>query len=284
MRSRTAHVHSGTLFGRATHTTLRIGVISDVHGNYVALRAVMEHMGSVDALWCLGDFVGYGPQPAECIEAIIRFPHLSIPGNHDWGMLGHLSDMEFNSDARAVLEWTRKVLPAEHMQYLEGLPVTVSPEEPSFTLVHGSPRDPMWEYLLDLFDAAECFPLFKTRYLFVGHTHYPIIFRDAMGIVKAAIPEPGEKMRLNARLLGAREDLAAQSARMIINPGSVGQPRDGDPRAAYMLLDLADEPASDTWSATLSYHRVEYPIEETQSIMSDLRFPARLVSRLSLGV
>jgi diadenosine tetraphosphatase ApaH/serine/threonine PP2A family protein phosphatase len=241
-------------------------------------------MGSVDALWCLGDLVGYGPQPNECIHAITQFPHLGIPGNHDWGTLGRLKMEEFNRDASMVLEWTRDVLAPEHIDYLQSLPLTVSPGEPSFTLVHASPRDPMWEYLLDLFDAAECFPLFKTRYLFVGHTHVPIIFRDAMGVVKAAIPEPGEKMRMDVRMLPQREDLSMVGARMIINPGSVGQPRDGDPRSAYMLLELDDEPTDAQWNATLTFHRVEYPVEETQEIMEDLNFPPRLISRLSLGL
>jgi predicted phosphodiesterase len=263
---------------------LRIGIVSDIHGNYVALRTVLAHMGKVDALWCLGDFVGYGPQPNECIYAVSQFPHLSIPGNHDWGMLGRISLEEFNRDARVVLEWTRKTLSKEHNEYLEALPVSVTPEEPSFTMVHASPRDPMWEYLLDLFDAAECFPLFKTRYLFVGHTHVPIIFRDAMGVVKAAIPEPGEKTRLNARLLPAREVAQSNGTRMIINPGSVGQPRDGDPRACYMLLELADELGKDEWQATLTFERIPYPIEENQALMRDLNFPPRLIQRLELGL
>src|SRR5206468_8326482 len=142
----------------------------------------------------------------------------------DWGMLGRINMDEFNHDARVVLEWTRKVITAANFEYLESLPVAVTPEEPSVTMVHASPRDPMWEYLLDLFDAAECFPLFKTRYLFVGHTHVPLIFRDALGIVKYVLPVPDEKMRLNVREVAEREDPASSGARMIINPGSVGQP------------------------------------------------------------
>lgn len=263
---------------------MRIGVISDVHGNYVALRTVLEHMGSVDALWSLGDIVGYGPQPNECIQAISQYPHLSIPGNHDWGTLGRIGLEEFNRDAALVLEWTRRALSDEHINYLELLPVTITPQEPSFTLVHASPRDPMWEYLLDLFDAAECFPLFKTRYMLVGHTHVPIIFRDAMGVVKAAIPEPGEKMRLDVSMLAEREDPDNIGARMIINPGSVGQPRDGDPRAAYMLLELEDEPSPEKWNATMTFYRVPYPIEEAQMLMEEMNFPQRLVSRLTLGL
>lgn len=265
---------------------MRIGIISDIHGNYVALRTVLEHMGSVDALWCLGDLVGYGPQPNECIQAVSQYPHLSIPGNHDWGTLGKLDNTEFNTDARILLDWTRQTLTPEYAAYLESLPVTVTPGEPSFTLVHASPRDPMWEYLLDLFDAAECFPLFKTRYLLVGHTHVPLIFRDALGIVKYVLPEPGEKIRLNVKQVLEREDPAANGARMIINPGSIGQPRDGDPRAAYMLLEMGDESSPDdkVLNATLAFHRVEYPVAETQEIMRDLNFPQRLIQRLALGL
>src|SRR5436309_628420 len=183
------------------------------------MRTVLEHMGSVDALWCLGDMVGYGPQPNECIEALTRFPHLNVPGNHDWGMMGRLPMSEFNTEARTVLEWTQRVITRANLDYLQSLAVSVTPEEPSFTLVHASPRDPMWEYLLDLFDAAECFPLFRTRYLLVGHTHVPLIFRDARGIVKAAIPEVGERMHVNMRMLGEKEDPRAGGSRMIINPG-----------------------------------------------------------------
>ncbi len=264
---------------------MRIGIISDIHGNYVALHAVLEQMGDIDSLWCLGDIVGYGPQPNECIDAIRLYPHLSIPGNHDWGMLGRLDAEMFNRDARTVLEWSRKNLTASNLAYMEALPVTMKAFGQCFTLVHASPRDPMWEYLLDLFDAAECFPLFSSRYCFVGHTHVPLIFRDMSGVVKVAIPEPGEVMQLNVWPKVERTDTSG-GPRMIINPGSVGQPRDGDPRAAYMVLDIPDNAtlAGWDWTATLTFERVEYPIEETQEIMRGLGFPPRLISRLELGV
>ena len=261
---------------------MRIGIISDIHANYAALRAVLEQIGELDALWCMGDLVGYGPQPNECIGAMLEYPHLCIPGNHDWGMLGRLEEDDFNRDARAVLEWTRKTLAPSHIEYLEALPVTVSALSSSFSMVHASPRDPMWEYLIDLFDAAECFPLFQSRYLFVGHTHVPLIFRDVEGIVKAIIPEPGESIRLDVRPYNGQEN--GRASRMIINPGSVGQPRDGDPRAACMVLDIPDNVAEAGWSATLTFYRIEYPVEETQEIMRDLRFPSRLITRIELGL
>ena len=261
---------------------MRIGIISDVHGNYVALRTVLEHMGSIDALWCLGDLVGYGPQPNECVSEIAEYPHLCIPGNHDWGMLGRLDRLSFNRDARALLEWTDNILTPTNRQFLELLPVRLSASRSNITLVHASPRDPMWEYLLDIFDAAECFPLFHSRYCFVGHTHVPLVFQQVEGIVKAYIPEPGESMSLDVSPY--KEDRNSEEIRMIINPGSVGQPRDGDPRAAYMLMEITDIGEKDATPADLTFHRIAYPIEETQQIMRGYGFPPRLISRLELGI
>lgn len=264
---------------------MRIGIISDIHGNYVALRTVLEEMGQVDSLWCLGDLVGYGPQPNECIETLLQYPHLCIPGNHDWGMLGRLDQESFNRDARFALEWTAKILTPANRQYIENLPVTLKAFGQVFTMVHASPRDPMWEYLLDLFDAAECFPLFSSRYCFVGHTHVPLVFRDMDGVVKAAIPESGEILELNVWPKLEETD-SAGGPRMIINPGSVGQPRDGDPRAAYMVLEIPDSATSADWdwTARLTFWRTEYPIAETQELMRRLNFPPRLISRLELGL
>lgn len=262
---------------------MRIGIISDVHGNYYALRAVLEHMGGIDALWCLGDLVGYGPQPNECVTTVSQFPHLCVPGNHDWGTLGRLDRQAFNRDARMVLEWTFAKLTSENITYLDSLPVMMPALPPNFTMVHASPRNPMWEYLLDLFDAAECFPLFDTRYLFVGHTHVPLVFRELYGSVKASVPDPGEIIRLNIGPLPKEYD-QAEVPRMIINPGSVGQPRDGDARASYMMLELPDDLSSGNCAATLTYWRIGYPVKKTQALMKDFGFPTRLIARIELGV
>jgi predicted phosphodiesterase len=263
---------------------VRIGIVSDIHGNYVALRTVLEHMGSVDALWCLGDLVGYGPQPNEVVEAISDLPHLCIPGNHDWGTLGRLNPKSFNRDARTSLEWTKNALTSENTSYLESLPLQITALSSAFTLVHASPRDPMWEYLLDLFDAAECFPLFSSRYCMVGHTHVPLVFRQVEGNVKASVPEPGQTFRLNLAPYSPSEVDVGAGSRMIINPGSVGQPRDNDPRASYMLLEIPDDMSPVDLTARLIFRRVEYPIEETQELMRAQNFPPRLISRLEMGI
>ena len=261
---------------------MRIGIISDVHGNYVALRTVLEHLGNIDALWCLGDLVGYGPQPNECVSTIAALPNLCIPGNHDWGTLGRLDRLSFNRDARALLEWTEDTLTPANRQFLELLPVRLTANGSSFTLVHASPRDPMWEYLLDIFDAAECFPLFHSRYCFVGHTHVPLIFRQVEGVVRAYIPETDESFTLD--LSPFEKKMNTGDERMFINPGSVGQPRDGDARAAYMVLEIPDIGAGEARPASLTFTRVAYPIEETQQMMRDYGFPPRLISRLELGI
>jgi predicted phosphodiesterase len=117
---------------------VRIGIVSDVHGNYAALRTVLEEMGDIDSLWCLGDLVGYGPQPNECIDIVRQYPHLCIPGNHDWGMLGRLDEESFNRDARFALDWTAKTLTPSNREYLENLPVTIKSFGQVFTLVHAS--------------------------------------------------------------------------------------------------------------------------------------------------
>ena len=245
---------------------MRIGIISDIHANLPALETVLgalHEAGATERLWCIGDMVGYGPHPNECLDLLRSYDHICVPGNHDYGLLGKTDIANFNSDARAVLKWTGSVITADNRAYLEGLPLRWAPDD-QFTVVHASPRDPIWEYLLEAAAARECFPYFDTPYCLVGHTHVPVVFRqmEDKGPVKPILPEPGEQVRLGA-------------ARLILNPGSVGQPRDGNPHAAYAILD--------TEQAVFEFRRIPYPITTTQAAMRALDFPKRLIARLDYG-
>lgn len=241
---------------------MRIGVVSDIHSNLPALQAVLTDMGAVDALWCLGDFVGYGPWPNECIELLRQQGVVSIVGNHDLAALGTISTAEFNRDAAAATQWTARQLTAEHRDYLLSLaPLT---EVDGVTLAHGSPREPVWEYLVSGPGAAASFPRFASPLCFVGHTHVPSLFtEDEPGQVSATYMEPGSGFALGG-------------VRAIANPGSVGQPRDHDPRAAYLIYDPEQ--------ATLEWRRVSYDIGVVQTYMRDVRLPAFLRERLAYGV
>jgi predicted phosphodiesterase len=245
---------------------VRIGIVSDIHSNLAAFETVLEALqkaGATERLWCIGDMVGYGPHPNECLDLLRSHDHICVPGNHDYGVIGKTERANFNADALFVLRWTDSVLTPDNRGYLEGLRPRWIPDE-EFTVVHASPRDPIWEYLLEAQAARECFPYFNTPYCFVGHTHVPVVFRQAGedGPVKLIQPEPDEQVRLG-------------ESRLIINPGSVGQPRDGNPQAAYGILD--------TEQHTFEFHRLDYPIPVTQAAMRELNFPRRLISRLDYG-
>jgi diadenosine tetraphosphatase ApaH/serine/threonine PP2A family protein phosphatase len=244
---------------------VRYLLISDIHSNLAAFEAVLDDAkGRYEKVWCLGDIVGYGPNPNECIELLASLDHMCIAGNHDWAVLGKLDVDDFNPDARYASLWTRNVLTEDNHQFIQNLPVAMIQEE-QFTLVHGSPRHPIWEYILYPAVAQVNFEHFSTRYCMVGHTHSPVIFYAPSGpnaICQTEVPSlngPGP--------LGSR--------RLILNPGSVGQPRDGDPRASYGILD-ADK-------LTFEYRRIAYPIAEVQERMQELDFPSRLINRLSFG-
>ncbi|MFQ5578883.1 MAG: metallophosphoesterase family protein, partial [Anaerolineae bacterium] len=246
--------------------TMRYLVISDIHANLPAFDAVLaDANGQYDRMWCLGDVVGYGPHPNECIDRLNEYDHLCIAGNHDWATLDKLDVEEFNTNARFAALWTRDRLTAANKDYLDGLPLHLLKEE-VFTLVHGSPRHPIWEYILYPKIAQVNFEHFETTYCLVGHTHSPMVFAQAAdpnAMCEAIIPEPDlHRQKLNTR-------------RLIINPGSVGQPRDGDARAAYGLLDTA------TMEFTIK--RVAYPIADVQEVMKDYSFPPKLWNRLAFG-
>jgi predicted phosphodiesterase len=236
-------------------------VISDIHANLTAFEAVLaDAAGQWDTIWCLGDIIGYGPRPNECIDLLRQHEHISLSGNHDWAVLGKLDINSFNDEAQIAVNWTRSVLREDARTYMESLPTTLL--KAPFTLVHASPRQPVWEYVLDSYTAAVNFSYFDTTYCLVGHTHVPGSFEQENNriIVRHPIYD-------NVRVL--------PDARSIINPGSVGQPRDSDPRAAYALLDLE--------TMTWEYRRVEYPVEQTQEQMREISMPDKLVDRLAHG-
>lgn len=245
---------------------MRYLIISDIHANLTAFDAVLaDAEGLYDKIWCLGDIVGYGPHPNECVDRLNEYDHICIAGNHDWASLGKLDLDDFNPTARFAALWTKDQLTFESRSYLEDLPVLLQ-EEPEFTLVHGSPRHPIWEYVVHLNIAHINFNHFNTPYCLIGHTHVPVVFiesDDPRRLCQAITPNSAEFIyQLNDK-------------RVIINAGSVGQPRDGDPRASYGLLDME----------TLTFHirRIPYPVIEVQSTMQCYNFPPRLWQRLELG-
>lgn len=241
---------------------MRILVISDIHGNLNALNAVLEDAGTVDAAWCLGDLVGYGPNPNECIERTRSLPNFRcVKGNHDAAAAGEIPLEAFNSDACLSAEWNRVNITTENLEYLHSLPSTWT--EGKVTLVHGSPRDPMWEYILDWYSAYLNFPHLPTDICMVGHTHFPMIFSL----------EPGEEEEyIWMQVPSGREEVPCKA---ILNPGSVGQPRDNDARAAYAIY----ESELGIWEA----HRVVYNVGETQALIRQSGLPERNASRLEGG-
>jgi predicted phosphodiesterase len=243
---------------------MRILIVSDIHANLVALDTVLAQAAPFDRVWCLGDVVGYGPEPNECIERLRSFDLLCIAGNHDWAALGKLDLEEFNPDARLAAYWTREQLTPANVDWLRALPERVPTQADKFTLVHGSPRYPIWEYVLTPAVAHTNFDYFDTPVCLNGHTHVPVVYRlksTGRSATADALPEDSP-LKLNPE-------------RMMINPGSVGQPRDGDSRAAYAILDLEE--------STLMHYRVEYDIAATQAKMEHFELPKRLITRLSYG-
>ena len=240
---------------------MRIAVLSDVHANLPALDAVLADAGPMDAVWHLGDVVGYGPDPNGVVDRLRQVGAIGVRGNHDTAAIGDLDIGDFNLDARAAMEWTRQEIgPATH-DWLAALPLRR--EEQGLTLVHGSPRDPTWEYVLSTAIAQANLAAFETPWCLHGHTHVPIVFRAAGSGMQALGPQSGAVLSLDER-------------RALLNPGSVGQPRDGIPDSSYLVLDLDAREAS--------WHRVAYDIGTVQSAMREARLPRPLIERLSLGL
>jgi predicted phosphodiesterase len=268
---------------------MRVLIVSDIHANLVALETVLNAAaGEYDSLWCLGDVVGYGPRPNECIELVRERATLCVMGNHDWAVLGRegINVDDFNPHARQAVLWTRDELTPENKSFLEQMPhLPQRPDVPQYPdrsanilVTHASPREPVWEYILTPSIALENFGIFSEEICLVGHTHKPAIFRlrldadagsaepeECLATVDYLQPKAGTTIRMET----------SPVRRLIINPGSVGQPRDNDPRAAYAILDMAE------WS--WQYERVSYPVELTQGQMRSAELPKRLIDRLSFG-
>jgi diadenosine tetraphosphatase ApaH/serine/threonine PP2A family protein phosphatase len=242
---------------------MRSAVLADIHSNLEAFQAVLKDLdtrGGADEIWCLGDVVGYGPDPGECLRLLRRHPGAGVAGNHDWAAIGQLDTSSFNPEAAAACQWTAEALQKDDADYLAGLPLTL--RRGDFTLVHGSPREPIWEYVLSTQVARANFSCFDSRFCLIGHSHSPLLFElDAQG---------------SCRLHQLPGQLSLRTgSRLIINCGSVGQPRDGDPRASYAIIDTEQE--------TLRHCRVVYDYKVTQEKILDADLPARLASRLSVG-
>ena len=246
---------------------MRALIISDVHSNLEAFDAVLadaDGRGGYDTIWFLGDLVGYGADPGPCISRLRSLPHVAVAGNHDHAVTGKLNPDLFNGAARAAALWTACQLTDDETAYLAGLPEVQTVG--NFTHVHGSLRDPVMEYLISEPAALATFALLATPFCLVGHSHYPLVWTET---------EHGA----NVALLDATEPLLLDAGRrFIVNPGSVGQPRDGDWRASYLVYD---DDVGD--AGALEHHRVEYDIATAQAKIRTAGLPDSLADRLSRG-
>ncbi len=239
-------------------------IISDIHGNLEAFTAVLNDIAKrgVDKLWCLGDIVDYGPNPHECIELLRGHNFVAVPGNHDLAAAGLIDTADFHPDAVISNRWTAEQLQPSDVNFLRSLPRVIV--DGDFTLVHASPRDPVWEYLTSAYIAEENLDYFSTPFCLFGHTHRAVIFRSREdgSCIEAEFPEA--------------EDFALGGNRLLLNPGGVGQPRDGDKRASYAIYDSRYQ--------TARLIRVAYDIASTQAKMLKAKLPVGLISRLSYGI
>ncbi len=241
---------------------MRLLVLSDIHANLAAFEAVLaDAAGKYDFIWFMGDLVGYGPDPNECVSLLREYDHLALSGNHDWAVLGKLDISGFNPEAKYAIEWAQSILTDDSRAYLASLD-SITSQDP-FTLAHASIRQPVWEYILDKYTAAVNFVFLPTPYGIIGHTHVPVIYEErGQNSIAQHAPNYDTPIQIGR-------------SRLLINPGSVGQPRDSDPRSSYALLD--------TEAMTWQFCRVEYNIKRTQIEMRKFNLPERLVSRLSYG-
>jgi predicted phosphodiesterase len=241
---------------------MRIAVLSDIHANLPALDAVLDDAGTVDAVWHLGDVVGYGPDPDGVVARLRSIGALGVRGNHDAAACGGTEIDWFNPDARRAMEWTRAAIAPSTVDWLSDLPErrTISGVE----LVHGSPREPLWEYVTSAGVARANLAELGVAIGLHGHTHIPVAWLDG----------PPERVELVRGRPGSTLELAGRRA--LVNPGSVGQPRDGDPDASYLFLDPE--------SGTVRWQRVAYDVGAVEAAMREVGLPPSLIARLSVGL
>jgi predicted phosphodiesterase len=255
---------------------MQLAMISDIHANLPALEAVLADIddAGVEETWCLGDVVGYGAQPDECTTLVAERCALCLVGNHDLAVLGELDVASFSPAAAAAVSWTRDVAKRETLEFLRGL--EPADESRDVALYHASPRDPVWEYVLWPDQAAECIGVQASRVSLIGHSHVALFFVMPEDDPDAAAGQPVELLdAARGAQAGAGTRLDVGEGRWLINPGSVGQPRDGDPRAAWLELD------TDSWE--VAYHRVEYEIDRAADAITATDLPEHLARRLYVG-
>jgi predicted phosphodiesterase len=251
---------------------MRVAVLSDIHSNLRALDAILARIGAVDEIWHLGDVVGYGPDPDAVVGRLRELGARGVQGNHDLAATGDDVIQDFNPDARSAMDWTRREISTTTLGWLAALPARLTIG--SFNLAHGSPRDPTWEYILSSSAAAANLAIMPTAWGLFGHTHLPWAYLAAPPAAPLAGPSRG---------LGPIEEvepatdtsLALANRLALVNPGSVGQPRDGNPASSGLVLD--------TDRAEVSWVRATYDIKATQQAMRSAGLPARGVERLALG-
>jgi predicted phosphodiesterase len=246
----------------ATVPRVRVAVISDIHGNLAALEAVLVEIDAAapDEIWCLGDMTGYGAKPNECVDVVRARSDVCLVGNHDLVVRGDLSVDEFSPEAAAAATWSKTVLGDDERAYLR----TLAPlgERAGVSLYHASIRDPIWEYVVNAEVARACLVKQKSDLALIGHSHVPLALHLTAGTLRGGHAAGGSEYPLEDR-------------KCLLNPGSVGQPRDRDPRAAWLLLDLERRLAT--------FHRVDYDIPRTQGEIMAAGLPQRLADRLAVG-
>jgi predicted phosphodiesterase len=242
---------------------MRVAIVSDIHGNRQAFEAVLDAIeaSECEELWCLGDLVGYGADPDACVALARAHAAICLAGNHDLGVRGSLPLEQFSRGAALAATWTQETITQPTREYLDGLePYNL---DESVGLYHASPRDPVWEYVLSPLQAELCLDVQEQRVALIGHSHVALSFCRFPGS-----PATGE-------VRSADEELDITTGEWLINPGSVGQPRDGDPRAAWLELDLDGRRAT--------YRRTEYDIAGAGAAIRAARLPDSLAERLLYG-